>query len=439
MPKRQKDVQGLGLAALNRIAGSKMLEALRLKKPTEKALYSASKAGFKVAGMTGKPFKTVKNLLSPARLEQHKTSELFDITPTEEQAMIVESVRRFSAEALRTSSADAESHCEVSEEIWKGAFELGLGLMSVPEKLGGAAQERSPVSSALVAEALGWGDMGQALALLAPIGVANALASWGSSDQQRKSLASFASDNPPDAAIALLEPQALADVSQPRCYGSRQDDGASWLVNGEKALVPLGQFADLLIVSINLEGQGPRLVLLEGNAHGLNVKAEPGMGLRAASLGRLSLQDVSVKAEQIVGDESHLHDAIALARLGWCALAVGASQATLDYVIPYVNERKAFGEPVSHRQGVAFPIANMGIELDAMRLMVWRACALAEQGKPFSREAALAHRFCADKAMQIGSDGVQMLGGHGFVKEHPVERWYRDLRAVGTMEGGLLL
>ena len=147
MPKREKDVQGLGLAALNRIAGSKTLEALRLKKPTEKALYTASKAGFKVAGMTGRQFKSVKNLLSPARLEPHKSTDLFDLTPTEEQAMMVESMRRFAEQALRPNSDDAENHREVSKDVWQGAFELGLGLMAVPETLGGAAQERSPVSS----------------------------------------------------------------------------------------------------------------------------------------------------------------------------------------------------------------------------------------------------------------------------------------------------
>ena len=111
----------------------------------------------------------------------------------------------------------------------------------------------------------------------------------------------------------------------------------------------------------------------------------------------------------------------------------------MDYVVPYVNDREAFGEPISHRQGVAFMVADMAIELDAMRLMTWRACALAEQGKPFHREAYLARLLCAEKAMQIGTNGVQLLGGHGFTKEHPVERWYRDLRAVAIQHGGLHL
>jgi hypothetical protein len=129
-----------------------------------------------------------------------------------------------------------------------------------------------------------------------------------------------------------------------------------------------------------------------------------------------------------------------VAKLSWRqALAIGTAQAVLDYVVPYVNERHAFGEPVSNRQSVAFMVANIAIELQGMRLVTYRAASRAAQGKPFDREVALARRLCTERGMQIGTDGVQLLGGHGYVKEHPVERWYRDLRAAGLMEGALLL
>ena len=121
------------------------------------------------------------------------------------------------------------------------------------------------------------------------------------------------------------------------------------------------------------------------------------------------------------------------------ALAVGASHAVLDYVIPYVKEREAFGEPIARRQSVAFMCANIAIELDGLRLITWRGAARAEHGLPFAREAALAKKLGTDKGMQIGLDGVQLLGGHGYTKEHPVERWYRDLRAIGVAEGVLVL
>jgi alkylation response protein AidB-like acyl-CoA dehydrogenase len=128
-----------------------------------------------------------------------------------------------------------------------------------------------------------------------------------------------------------------------------------------------------------------------------------------------------------------------LARIAWCALAVGTAQAVLDYVIPYCNDRVAFGEPISHRQAVAFMIADMAIEIDGMRMVMLRAASRAEQGLDFHRETYLARVLCGERAMEIGTNGVQLLGGHGYIKDHPVERWYRDLRAAGIFEGGLLI
>jgi hypothetical protein len=165
------------------------------------------------------------------------------------------------------------------------------------------------------------------------------------------------------------------------------------------------------------------------------------MGIRAAATGTLHFDDVRVPSSAALGagDPEIFRQCVQLARLAWCALAVGTAQAVLDYVIPYVNERQAFGEPIANRQAVSFTVANIAIELDGMRLATYRAASRADQGKPFGREVALARRLCSERGMQIGSDGVQLLGGHGYVKEHPVERWYRDLRAAGLMEGALLV
>ncbi|HEX3833004.1 MAG TPA: acyl-CoA dehydrogenase family protein, partial [Solirubrobacteraceae bacterium] len=162
---------------------------------------------------------------------------------------------------------------------------------------------------------------------------------------------------------------------------------------------------------------------------------------RAAATARLTLDDVQLPAAALLGGGARevFAECIALARLAWCAVAVGTGQAALEYVSDYVKQRTAFGEPISNRQAVAFTVANMGIELEGIRLATYRAASRVDQGLDFFREVALARRLVADRGMQVGSDGVQMLGGHGFVKEHPVERWYRDLRAAGIMEGALLV
>jgi hypothetical protein len=163
--------------------------------------------------------------------------------------------------------------------------------------------------------------------------------------------------------------------------------------------------------------------------------------VRGGALGRIELDDVRVDGSALLGDEftpAMYEEMIDLARIGWCALAVGTAQAVLDYVIEYCNDRVAFGEPISNRQAVAFTIANIAIELEGMRLLTLRAASRAEQGLSFHREAYLARVLTAEKAVEIGTNGVQLLGGHGYITDHPVERWYRDLAGVGIMEGGVL-
>jgi alkylation response protein AidB-like acyl-CoA dehydrogenase len=240
--------------------------------------------------------------------------------------------------------------------------------------------------------------------------------------------------------VAIAEPQPLFDPTALKTTAVRTPSG--FRLDGVKSLVPAAANAELLVVAAQLNGK-PALFIVESSSNGLTVKPDPSMGIRAAALGRVELDNVVVPVTARLGEDdstdADYSEAIALSRLGWAALAVGTSHAVLDYVIPYVKEREAFGEPIAHRQSVAFMCANIAIELDGLRLITWRGAARAEQGLPFIREAALAKRLGADKGMQIGLDGVQLLGGHGFTKEHPVERWYRDLRAIGVAEGVVVI
>jgi alkylation response protein AidB-like acyl-CoA dehydrogenase len=202
--------------------------------------------------------------------------------------------------------------------------------------------------------------------------------------------------------------------------------------------VPRAAEGELFVIAAALDGV-PSLFLVESGSAGISVEAEPAMGLRAASTGRLVLEDVAVPAANKLGEAGDYVECVRLSRIAWAALACGTGKAVLDYVIPYVNDRKAFGEPISHRQAVAFMVSNIAIELEGARLTMLRAASRAEQGKPYAREAALARKLSSEYGVQIGSSGVQLLGGHGYVTEHPVERWYRDLRAVGVMEGVVLV
>ncbi len=435
---KTKDPMALGLAALNRLAGVKALDRFGLRKPVERGVYQATKTGFRAVGAATRTFTAATRPSAPSRLPNAAGRALFDLTPTEEQQMIRAAAGEFAAEQLRPVAPEADSLCLPPDGLLKRATaELGIAYVGIPAELGGAGTERSAVTGALIAEALAHGDMGLAVALLAPSAVSTALVLWGNETQQATYLPAFAADDAPGAALAVLEPHALFDPFALRTTARRVGNG--YRLDGVKSLVPGASTAELFVIAADIPGEGPALFLVESASAGLGVSAEPSMGLRPANLGQIHLDGVTVGPAGKLAAGADYRDCIRLSRVGWASLAVGTAQAVLDYVIPYVNEREAFGEPISNRQSVAFLVADIGIELEGMRLATYRAASRAEQGKPFAREAALARTLTAEYGMKIGSDGVQLLGGHGFVKEHPVERWYRDLRAAGLMEGVVLV
>lgn len=443
---------GLGLRALNALAGSQALDRLRVRKQAESILFRASKSGFRTATAASRSFKAMQKLTAPARQGVAKAPSLFDLTPDDEQQMLQEAVSDFAAEQVRPAAQRADADCETPVELLGAAAELGVNMLGIPEELGGVMQQRSAVAGVLIAEALSHGDLGIAYVALAPGAVANAISSFGDADQQAAYLPAFASESPPAAALAMLEPVPLFDPL--RLASRARRDGGDWVLDGVKSLVARAGECELFVVAAEVEGEGlaangsaengqsgPALFVVESSTSGLSVEAEPAMGLRAATTGRLLLEGVRVPASAMLakgGKDAYL-ECVQRARIAWSALAVGTAKAVLDYVIPYVKDRTAFGESISNRQAVAFAVADVGIELEAMRLLTYRAASRADQGKSFHHDAALARRLCAAKGMRIGSDGVQLLGGHGYVKEHPVERWYRDLRAAGVMEGALLV
>ncbi len=429
----------VGLRALNWLAASDLLDRVGLREPTERLLYTASRTSTATAARAGRTFAAAQRRSRPARQPKAGRTDLFDLDPTDEQQMLRDSVRDFALQKLRPVAERADDECATPSDLLSQANELGLSMVGVPEELGGAVDQRSAVTSVLMSEVLAQGDMGIAVACLAPAGVSTALSLWGDAGQQSTYLPEFVSDNVPAAAIAMLEPRSLFDPSALQTQARKANGG--YVVDGVKALVPRAGQGELFIVAADLDGTGPALLIVESGTPGISVEPEPAMGLRAAGTGTLIFENVKLPAEALLGegDPGVYAECVHLARLGWCALAVGTGQAVLDYVVPYVNERVAFGEPIANRQGVAFTVANIAIELDGMRLATYRAAARVDQGLSFAREVTLARRLCAERGMGIGSDGVQMLGGHGYVKEHPVERWYRDLRAAGVMEGALLI
>lgn len=432
----RKDPMGVGLVILNKIASSQAIDRLGLRDTAEKIVYQGARSGFVAAGAAQRTFKKVSGFGRGARPATNPTG-VFDVTPTEDQQMIVDVVSDFAAKILRPGAEAAESANDTPKEVLGQTTEFGLSLINIPEDLGGLSNERSAVTGLLVAEALSNGDMGQAVACLAPSAVATAIALWGDEAQQQTYLPAFAGDDVPTAALVVSEPHALFDAFDLKTTANKTPDG--YVLNGLKSGVVRGTEAELFIVAADLDGTGPSMFIVEANTEGAAIKADPSMGLRAAGLGRLELTEVKVPADALLGNTDDYREMIRLSRLAWAGLALGTGKSVLDYVKDYVVTREAFGEPIAYRQAVAFTVADIATELEGMRLVALKAASRADQGKEFARETALARRLSTEYGMKIGTDGVQLLGGHGFVKEHPVERWYRDLRALAVLEGAVLI
>lgn len=359
---------------------------------------------------------------------------LFDLTLTDEQRMNRETMQRFAAAEIRTLAKPVDAGDYPAQDFFPKSAELGLTLLPIPEALGGAGVDRSPTSNALIFEDLAHGDLALALGAVSPMAFVNTLLDQGSEAQREKYLPVFCSGDFKAATTALLEPRATFEPTEPATTAVASGEGYS--ITGTKSMVPLGMDAELVLVIAQLEDSNPAAFIIEGTPPGMTRSAEDNMGLHGSQLATLTLDGVQVPADAMLGEGAFdLQRFIDLSRIGICALAVGTCQGVLDYVIPYCNERVAFGEPITNRQSVAFMIADMAIELEAMRMMTWRASSRAEQGLDFHEDAYLAKVFCAEHAMKIGTDGVQLLGGHGFCTEHPVELWYRNLRAIATLDG----
>ncbi len=362
------------------------------------------------------------------------SDQLFDLTLTDEQTMTRDSVQRFAQAEMAATARAADEAGAATDGFYAKTVELGLTLMPIPEAMGGAGVARSPVSNVLTTEDLARGDLPMALGALTPLALVNTLIDQGSDAQREKYLPLFCGEKFYAASTAFMEPRALFEPTELQTTARRDGDG--FVLNGKKTMVPLGLDAQLLLVVAELQDEGTAAFIVEGNPDGMERSEEHHMGLRTLQVAGIEFSNVKLGADALLGDGNFdLQRFIDLSRLGICALAVGTCQAVLDYVTEYCNERIAFGEPITNRQSVAFMIADIAIELDAMRLMTWRAAATAERGEDFHEQAYLAKLFCSEHSMVIGTNGVQLLGGHGFCREHPVEMWYRNLRAIAILDG----
>jgi len=350
---------------------------------------------------------------------------------TEEQKLAQSMVQELAGSQLRPAARGADDREAIPSSILDEIWATGI-IQSQAE-----AGDYSPTLNAILLEELAVADASFAIAAAAPIGFLGAIAAQGSPAQKKNLLPLFAGDKYRGAGVAIMEPDFAFDVSSIRTAAVKTRDG--FRLSGVKGLVPLAGSCSHFIVVANCNDAVDAFIV-ERNARGVTVgEKKPNVGLRALETATVSFKDVELTASARLGETAgcDIQRIIDSARTGLSAIMTGISRAVMEFVMPYTKERVVHGDALAKKQTIAFRLADMRIETDAMRWMTWKAASILEQGGDATRQAQLAYTYCGEQAMWIADEGVQMLGGHGYLRDNPVEMWYRDTRTVSVLEGAV--
>jgi alkylation response protein AidB-like acyl-CoA dehydrogenase len=362
----------------------------------------------------------------------------FDLT--DEQKMIRETVAAFAAGEVRPAARAADETGSIPPELITKSWELGLVAGIIPERFGGYGDTRSAVTGALVAEELAFGDLSIALHALAPRLLAFPVIEMGADEQRERHLKAIAGGDFSAASAALMEPRFDFDPAAMRTIARR--DGAGFVLNGVKCNVPLAASAEAILVYAAADPEagfaGVEGFILPRGVPGLTIsKREQNMGIKGLDTRELTLADCRVPAAAKLGGGKGINFTriLSQSRVAMAAMAVGVARAAFDYARAYAKERKAFGVPIATKQAVAFMLAEMAIEIDAARLLVWEAAARLDKGEDAMKEAYQARNYAASASLTVADNSVQVLGGHGYIREHPVEMFLRNARGFAVLDG----
>jgi alkylation response protein AidB-like acyl-CoA dehydrogenase len=367
---------------------------------------------------------------------------MIDFRLTDEQEQMRQLAHRFAERELRPVAAEYDERDEMPWPVLEKAAQVGLMSYHYAEEHGGGGVS-SILTACLVAEELAWGCLGIATAIIGAGLAAIPIRVAGTKEQQARYIPWFCDEGQVRlGAFALTEPEAGSDAASIRTTAVRQGD--HYVLNGQKRFITHGGIADLYAIFATVDpGKGHHGItafIVEKGMPGLSAgKKEDKMGMRACHTGDVVLEDVRVPVENRLGEEGegfyiamksfdHTRPVVA-------ACAVGVARAAYEYAFQYAQERVQFGKPIMAKQAVRFMLADMATEIDAARLLTWRAAWRADQGLPCAVQASMAKVFAADMGMRATTDAVQILGGYGAMREYPVEKWMRDAKILQIVEG----
>ena len=352
----------------------------------------------------------------------------------EEQKMLVEVIERFATSQMRKLHRDAEEEEMIPDHLRQSGWEFGLLPAGIPEQYGGFG-EYSVVTAVLATEAMAFGDLAITLSIATPGLVAIPVLLAGTEEQKERYLPMFCAESPPSVTAAIIEPSIQYDPRKLNTTAAYVD--GMYILNGEKSLVPLAGEAEIFLVYANQDGK-TQAFLVPGDAEGLELgPADKLMGIRALPSNSISLHDCHVEAINKLGGEEGIDFDLILnhSRVALAASAVGLANAASDYARDYAKERVQFEEPIAHRQSIAFMLAEMAIEVDSARLMVWETAWKLDRGEDATKEATIMKHYVDQAVLRVADSAVQILGGYGYIREYPAELWLRNARGFATFDG----
>jgi acyl-CoA dehydrogenase len=359
---------------------------------------------------------------------------MLDFRPDEEQKMLTDTIARFAKERVRKIYRDAEEEGHIPEQVVQAGWEIGLLPTAIPEEFGGFG-EYSAVTGALAMEEFAFGDLAITLAIMTPNLVAIPIMLCGTDSQKAQYLPEFCEETPPKMTGALVEPVVQFNPYQLRTTAVR--DGNNYILQGSKTFVPMADEAETILIYANEAGQ-TQAFLVPMNTPGLAVgQRDKLMGIKALSTNMLSLSECRFPMEYRLGGDSGIDFSLILnhSRVALGAAAVGVARAGYEYARDYAKQRVQFGEPIAHRQSIAFMLADMATEIDEARLLVWETAWLLDQGKHATAEATIMKQQVDRMVVLVADRALQILGGYGYIREYPVELWLRNARGFASFDG----
>jgi acyl-CoA dehydrogenase len=360
---------------------------------------------------------------------------MYSFEPTEEQKMLIDTVARFANSNLRPASHDADEENQIPINLIKKGWELGVLQASTPETYGGFG-EHSSITGVLAAEEMAFGDLAGALSVMAPGLFAIPLLISGAEEQKNKYLPGIVEGDWAPYTAAIIEPHYDYDPNELKTTATI--DGDAVVISGEKTYVPFAAEAKLMIVYASLDGKTQGFIV-PSSLPGIHIgERQKMLGVNALPVYPVKFDSMCIPLRDRLGGVNGHEFTPILASL-WlasAAMALGVSRGALEYAINYAKERDVFGVKVAQKQSIAFMLAEMATEIEAIRVLTWEAAWMLDMNKEEAyREAYLAYTGAADMAMMVTDRAVQILGGHGYIREHPVEKWMREGRSFTILPG----